>query len=54
VQFQFQFRYSCPSHASNRLCSLCHCVFRSLREALFLLFDVPTTSITFCAICGSP
>src|ERR1700693_6625533 len=35
VQFHFQFRHSRPFHASNRFCSFCHCVFRSLREALF-------------------
>ena len=32
-------------------CRFCHCVFRSLCKALL---DVPNTSITFCAICGSP
>jgi hypothetical protein len=35
VKFQFSSATSRPFHASNRLCSFCHCVFRSLRQALF-------------------
>ena len=47
IEFHFQFRYPRPLHTSNGLCGFCDGVFRSLSKTLL---DVPTTSITFCAI----